>query len=447
MHPPIERFSTEFAKMPGVDAKILNPPATESQISAFKAQMQAWNISDLPEIFYDFYRWHDGCLYDDDRYEYGFFDNEHIFSLDRIISEKRMWDKLEDDDTFSQYEPGCWWNKAWIPFLYLPDWWVAVIDTKGCFGGKPGQILGFDFKSAEDKYVKCASFEKWVEIKLAYLENNLLSCGTDEDEDGNYNTYENTDARDRISKQIDGGFAFSVPIWKYRRKTSPENPNWSALETAIASDDLTAVRSIIESGKVGLDYQNPYQMERYTPLLLAIEHRSFAVMHWLVTQGADSYQTDCYGYNAFAKTEQVYKSDAANTTKIIYFVSLLLEKGDRPLHDLGDRHPLESFAGQAVSANDVEMLNFCLDRGLNINTVSAYSLNSLLHEAVKKFHCVDVAEILVNCGIDKMLKNSEGETAHKMYERIFGALTGMLGLLGDEEYHRYQKWIKILAET
>jgi cell wall assembly regulator SMI1 len=446
MHPTIERFSTKFAKLPGEAVKTLNPPATESQISTFKAHLQAWNIPDLPEIFYDFYRWHDGCLYDSDCYNHEFFDEGHIFSLDGIIAEKRMWDRLEDDDTFSEYEPGCWWNKAWIPFLYRPDWWVAVIDTKGCFGGTPGQILSFDFKSAGDKFVQCASFEQWVEIKLAYLENNLLLYG--KDEDGNYNTSENPAARDRIREQIIGeDCAFLVPIWKYRRQTSPENPNWSALETAIASDDLTVVRSTIESGKVGINYQNSYQMERYTPLLLAIEHRAFAVMHWLVTQGADSDQTDCYGYNAFDKVERSYQFDTANTTKIIHFVDLLLEKSDRPLHDLGSKHPLAWFARLAVLANDVEMLNFCLDRGLNVNTIAADSSNSLLHEAVQKFDCVDVAEILVNCGIDKTLKNSEGETARQMYDRIFGALMGMLGLLGDEEYQRYQKWIKILAET
>jgi hypothetical protein len=74
--------------------------------------------------------------------------------------------------------------------------------------------------------------------------------------------------------ELEDGDSFS--IWKYRRKQSPENPNWSALEHAIASDDLTAVRSLIEGGKVGLDEQNLYQEERYTPLLLAIESEAFA---------------------------------------------------------------------------------------------------------------------------------------------------------------------------
>jgi cell wall assembly regulator SMI1 len=445
MHSLIDRFKTEFAKIPSIEAKIFNPPATESQILTFKAQMQAWNIPDLPQSFYDFYRWHDGCLHDDD-FRYAFFDEKHIFSLEWIISTKRMWDELEDEDAFSEYERGCWWNQAWIPFLSIPDWWVAVIDTKGCFGGKPGQVISFDFKSAEDKSVCYESFEKWLEVKLTYLQNNLLVFDIDEDGSESYSTYENGEARLSIRQQIDGGFGFCVPTWKYRRKQSPENPNWVALENAIASDDLTAVRSIIEGSKVGLDEQNLYKQERYTPLLLAIENEAFAVMQWLVRAGADLDLTDCYGSDALGKTRHAYNSECfiGNTTKIICFISLLLEKGYRSPNDDDNSHPLESFARQAVSANDVEMLEFCLDRGLNVNTTLSYSCTSLLHEAAEKhFWHIEVAEVLVNRGIDKTLKNSDGETAYQLYERTWNWL--MQGVQGGMFGGQHQQWLKILA--
>lgn len=287
MHPLIKSFKEAFIQEPEWEQKIFNPPATEEDIAHFKEKVKSWGLPELPEIFYDFYRWHNGSKYENHGY-HSFHNGESILSLSQVISNKEMWDELEQKDTFYQYERGTWWNTTWIPFLYIPDWWVGAIDTAGCFRGKAGQIICFDFKSAEPKIVRHASFEKWLETMLELKKHHALLYKVDEEGELLEETEEQEAVGKTIWQKLNDNDSFFVDIWKHRRKQTAENLHWQELEIAVKQGDLQTVQGLIEAGKIDLNEQNLYIKEKYTPLFLAIEYQAYPIIRWLIHQVAHS---------------------------------------------------------------------------------------------------------------------------------------------------------------
>jgi cell wall assembly regulator SMI1 len=409
MHPLIESLKLEFSSE--LEQKLLAPPASEEEIEHFKQKVKQWELPPLPEVFYDFFRWHNGSQ----TANYSlveFFDGESILPLSNIISDKEMWDNHENNDVFKEYEQGTWWNKAWVPFLYIPDWWVGVIDTKGCFGGKAGQILGFDFKSAEGKSIRHKSFEKWLETMLALKKAGLLHVA--QDEETGYLTTEQENSKSDIFDKINGSFPFHVDIWQYRRKASPENPHWQTLEQYLRNQDFENAKLLIESRKIDLNEQNLYIMERLTPLLLALDLKTFSFAEWLILQGADLNTKDCYGYDAFSKIKSAYVSK--QITNIEFYIELLLKKGYEPKEFYGV-HWLAPIAENAVNLNDFNTLDYCLSKGLDINKIFPdYYFKTLLHNLVENNGSWQTAKILIEKGLDKSLKNKAGKTALELYQ-------------------------------
>jgi len=440
MHPLVEAFKVAFPKE--LEEKLLAPAASEEEIEAFKQKVLSWGLPALPEVFYDFYRWHNGS--GEGVYKWiRSFDGDSILPLSRIISDKEMWDDLENQDTFKNYERGTWWNKAWIPFLYIPDWWVGVIDTQGCFGGKAGQILGFDFKSAEGKSISHESFEKWLETMLALQKAHLLYTQT-EDEETNYLTAEQENHKRDIFKKINGDFAFHVEIWQFRRKESPENPHWQTLEESIKKQDFETAKSLIESGKVGLNEQNLYIMERLTPLLLALDLDAFSLATWIIRQGADLTAKDCYGYDAFWKIKDAYSK--RKISNIVEHIELLLENGYQP-KDPFRPHWLAHVAEDTVKFQDWKTLDFCLSQGFDINKVAAdYCFKTLLHDVVTANRPLDSAKALIERGLDKTLKNKAGKTALELYQDNYKIKEDAFKMLGKSiSSDEYKAWVALLS--
>ena len=412
MHPLVNAFKAEFSSEQ--EQKLFNPPATEAEIVHFKQKVTEWQLPPLSEAFYDFFRWHNGSRYEDHQLV-DFHDGESILPLSTIISDKEMWDDHENKDVFKEYEPGTWWNKAWIPFLYVPDWWIGVIDTKGCFGGKSGQILCFDFKSGEGKTIRHESFEKWLETMFAFKKANLLHPAPEEET--GYLTVEEEKTKDRISKEVNKVFPFVVDIWKYRRKSQPENPHWNTLEQALENQEIEIAKSLITSGKMGLNEQNLYILERPTPLLLALNLKEFAFAKWLIAEGADLQLTDCYGYDVFDKIQQAYAQE--KTFNVREYIGLLIEKQYQPKNYLS-LHWLAATAQSAVGFEDVQTLDFCLLHGLDINRVFPnYVFKTLLHYVIEQKGNLSMAQALIDRGIDKGLKNKEGKTALELYQEVY----------------------------
>lgn len=410
----LNAFKEAFSKIPHWEEKLLNPPSKEEEINLLKEKIKEWGLPELPALFYDFYRWHNGSKRED--YSYQVIDGgDVILPIASIISDKEMWDDLEEKNTFKAYEAGTWWNKAWVPFLYRQDWWLGAIDTEGCFGGKAGQILCFDFKSAEGKDIEYASFEKWLETMLAYLENGLLEYETDQEGDLIELSFELEEKKESIYKEINGDFNFHVEIWKFLRKEKPENPFWKDLEIVIANDDINGLNELLDAGKIALNEQNTFIKERFTPLLLAINQQAYTCTEFLILKGANLNIHDCYGMDAFGSIINEYRGE--NTSKIIKMIDLLLERNYQPEKVYDDNPLLTRLIIQAVSYEDESMLDYCLDKGVPINVIPySYSPDNLLQQALNydRFH---IARALIERGIDKNYRNKKGETALDILER------------------------------
>ena len=148
----------------------LNPGAAEPEIDLFKTRYQL----ELPETFYDFYRWCNGsaCENSEDGWLFPFEHGRSILPLESIVWKKDSWD--EHQVSFQEWKAGEYWNEAWIPFMKVDYWWVQVVDTKGCFGGIPGQIISFDYTSYPFRHIEYDSFDKWLETVIAKVESECL---------------------------------------------------------------------------------------------------------------------------------------------------------------------------------------------------------------------------------------------------------------------------------
>ncbi len=359
---PTNALSSKFSD--SLRQQLFNLPADEEQIAEFRLQVASWGLPELPESFYEFYQFANGSRYEN--YDYSPFDQGRcLLSLEGIINEKEMWDDLESKDTFVQYEPGTWWNKNWLPFLYIPDWWVGVIDMEGSFGGKAGQILGFDFKAAEGKYIAHESFDKWLETLIALQDAHLLFYELDEDGCSLYPNKKQEKERQEIEKSINGNFPFFADIWAYRRKTETPNPYWEELEKALAKKAIKKVQKLIKEEKIKLNEQNPYQVENFSVLLAALHHKAFDIAYWLLEQGADILQKDCYGFDAYGKIvygdylSNEYDAPGTCTPHYIKLLRFILATGYKPTDYNESEHFLAPLLKSAQQLNDKAMIAFC----------------------------------------------------------------------------------------
>jgi SMI1 / KNR4 family (SUKH-1) len=153
---------------------LLNPGAAEPEIELFKTRIQLIQL-ELPEIFYDFYRWCNGSSYEsfEDDWLFPFEHGRSILPLASIPKQKEFWDE-ESKISFQEWHPEEYWNEAWIPFMKRDDWWLRVVDTKGCFGGIPGQIISFDYKNYPFRCIEYDSFDKWLETVILKIESGCL---------------------------------------------------------------------------------------------------------------------------------------------------------------------------------------------------------------------------------------------------------------------------------
>jgi cell wall assembly regulator SMI1 len=418
LHPLVQQFKNTFSQEPELEKHLFNPSATEIEITEFQQKIGL----PLSDVFYDFYRCYNGSRYVPKDYDYDciiFHEGAYILSLSQILDEKELWDSLEDDDVFKEYEPGTWWNKAWIPFMHIRAWHLTVIDTRGCFQGVAGQILSFDYKSADGKVMKYKSFEKWLETMLELKKAGLLLYAENKDYEPTYDYLEQDKQAQNIYERINIDFFSLVDIWNYRRKEKPYNPAFETLTQAIENHDLETVQSLLKSKQIDLNETNPYQLENYSPLLMAIAYKAFPIALFLIEQGANILEKDIYGGDAFRNivSKLSYLDDAKPAIQVLdklieksYNFNCKTDHWDDPLHFL-----LE----EAVRENNLELMEYSLQKGANINKIVPHANgNSFLHEALKSESMrYETIVAMVNFGADKTLRNDDGETPLDIFYR------------------------------
>ena len=167
---------TQFKRVftPEEEAQLFAPPATEAEIEELKKACKIWGV-ELPEVFYDFYRWHNGSRYDEKLRQFmPLNEYEVVYSISKIITVKEEWDKKEAEGLFKDFSPGTMWNKGWIPFVEQEYCWLIVFDTIGSYSGNPNQLIGFHYTSLKIKLMLHSHFEQWIKTMLELKKQNLL---------------------------------------------------------------------------------------------------------------------------------------------------------------------------------------------------------------------------------------------------------------------------------
>src|SRR5262249_17787219 len=108
----------------------------------------------------------------------GLIDATELLSLERILSEWKVWKEVLDcgdfDGVTSEPQDGIkddWWNQRWVPLTYDGSGNHLCLDCDPGEGGANGQIITMWHDSAERELIS-ASFEGWMNSFAADLEND-----------------------------------------------------------------------------------------------------------------------------------------------------------------------------------------------------------------------------------------------------------------------------------
>lgn len=392
-----------------VQQQYLNPGASEADIAAFKEAVGPEISEALPASFYDFFSWHNGSS-SNEWTQQPFYDHNAILSLSGIASSWAMWRDIAADGAFKEWVENAWWDPAWVPFINS-DWYVEVIDTKGSFGGIPGQILGFDFKAVVDRCISYASFDDWIKTVTAVAHAGLLRPGFPTDEEQMQDIDKFTMEEEAQIRQIQGecnpGYPWTNDMTEYRASAQgTPNPHWSSLEAAMINGDLGTVQTLINTGDIGISEQFPHAEENETPTHMAIRYKKWDIVLWLIQQAPDLTIKDAYGFVPLDRMICDYhRSDNAPYLGDIFCPILSAAR------DTGFTLNVTYVAFNAIAQHDDALLRFALNNGCPHDATERWNRTPLPHETAKQ-GWYEGLMILEAAGVDIQMENGDGQTLY-----------------------------------
>lgn len=114
----------------------------------------------------------------------------HWMSAEVAVSIRRMWQDILWESRAQR--TACYWRDGFLPFLNIQSYGHSVIDTIGHFGGKPFQIVSFDYKCTNGYRIDYENLNKWLETKVGLLKRGLL--------------FERNHAAMQVEREINGYF-------------------------------------------------------------------------------------------------------------------------------------------------------------------------------------------------------------------------------------------------
>ncbi|HAA55416.1 MAG TPA: hypothetical protein DCE42_11710 [Myxococcales bacterium] len=403
LHPLVREFAEAFIDSPEDERALFAPPATEEELEAFRVALGL----ELPACFYDLYRWHNGS-YLDGYFHRPLFDGEHLLSLEGILGSKEAFDVNEREGSFDTWEPGGWWHLGWVPFMEIDSWFVVVIDTFGSYGGKPGQIIAFDYKSASDRAIRHPSFEDWLRCMIVYRKQGWISY-VEGEEDDLYERFGSGvwDTKDSLLTSISPGYPKNVELWRYRKKEAPPNPHFHDAVASIRADERDKLRTLVLSGKVSPSEQDPYQETMPALLNIAMRAGKWELGLFLLEQGADPTLTNVYGEDASRALLEGLRHTQERSEAIYRILTLLCQQDAVEWH---------GFVEYSIEKPDLTLLTFCMMCGFDIRQSMRWlPEKNFLHHAVERRAEAGVISWLLDLGVDTTQKDSEGMTPKERF--------------------------------
>lgn len=160
---------------------VLNKGASIKEIEGLESLIG----TQLPKDFIDFYKIHNGQLWEDGVTEL-IQDEEELpeilLSLEEITREWKIWIDLLDDGVFeypsmpsSQKIKPDWYNRLWIPFTSDGCGNHLCLDLDPAPGGVKGQVIRLNHDD-EERTLMADSFTKWVDTFISEKDGSPSLC-------------------------------------------------------------------------------------------------------------------------------------------------------------------------------------------------------------------------------------------------------------------------------
>lgn len=199
----IQEFERLYQEQAPLRYATLQPGYDFAAVDALCARLQ---VDSLPEEYIALYRWKNGQqdladgwvseFEEDAWYEsVPLDDSGHFVSIESAVILAEMWREIKAEKAAAQ-QP-CYWKEGFIPLLEEQAYGLVVVDTRGYFGGKSGQLLYFDYKCGDGYTVVHESIARWLETAIA-----LLECGVFFQAE----SVKDIQARVKIQKTINGHY-------------------------------------------------------------------------------------------------------------------------------------------------------------------------------------------------------------------------------------------------
>lgn len=222
---PVQRLDAWLKEYRSDYYELLNPGASTSELKAFEKELGV----KLPQTFHALYCWRNGQS-DQGHSSLTLVFGQTFMPLEQVRS---TWKEFNDLKSTDWVMNPVWWNELWVPFLESPVSDHTVVDLRGSFTRKRGQIIEFWHADAE-RPVIAPSLDEWL---LQFVTS--LEAGGWKDEDGIF---------------VPPGDQF-LSLGGYPKRFNADKPDWYEKQRLVASEKESR-RLMGQSRKYCIDAHN-----------------------------------------------------------------------------------------------------------------------------------------------------------------------------------------------
>jgi hypothetical protein len=175
----LARFAEAYERSAPARHRRLRPGLAPERVRAAWASR---GFERLPDDYVRLYEWRDGFAPSPDPWHDEFAtdawherapldDEQHWPCLECALAHEATWRETRSTAGEARRTH---FRAGFLPLTRRQSWGYVVIDTRGYLGGRPGQVISFDFKSSDGFSFFYEGVDRWLETMLAQLEAGVL---------------------------------------------------------------------------------------------------------------------------------------------------------------------------------------------------------------------------------------------------------------------------------